>query len=258
MLSQQAPSIAAALSAHLPATWAAATSLAAVGALAALPPCRRSLLLPACPLLHTMHCSHLPLQRWMATGTVAGRRSPVPEVDVLPPYASNVRVCGPACAVAVAGGTIGVRPAECFGNGSVFVSALPTATLAAAAMALLQPKYERVQAAKAEALQGGGPERVEKQHAKVGGKGGVARCSWNVRCVQERLYQPFPAQRFNCPVGHLLLQGKLTARERLQVCCNLEGVEQCSLVACSCSSLCTVSMDHQPIPSHLCPCAGAV
>lgn len=35
-----------------------------------------------------------PLQRWMATGTVAGRRLPVPEVDVLPPYASNVRFRG--------------------------------------------------------------------------------------------------------------------------------------------------------------------
>jgi hypothetical protein len=86
MLSQQAPSIGAALSAHLPATWAAATSLAA---------------------------------RWMATGTVAGRRLPIPEVDVLPPYASNT-------------------------------------------------KWERIQAAKEAALQGGGPERVAKQHDKVG------------------------------------------------------------------------------------------
>lgn len=191
----------------------------------------------------------------MATGTVAGRRLPVPEVDVLPPYASNVRACGQ---LQLRGGTICACPAECFDNRSVLAPALPTATLAAAAMALLQPKWERVQAAKEEALQGGGPERVEKQHAKVGGQGGVARGSWNARCVQERLSQSFHALRSNCPVGHLLLQGKLTARERLQVCCNLAGVKQCTAVVCSCNSLCTVSMDHQSIPFHLRPCAGAV
>lgn len=32
-----------------------------------------------------------------------------------------------------------------------------------------QPKWERVQAAKEEALQGGGPQRVAKQHEKVCG-----------------------------------------------------------------------------------------
>lgn len=95
MLSLQAPSIVAALSTHLPVTWAAATSLAAVGAALPPPP-------PACthrgPALLRSHdpvqARTAPLQRWMATGTVAGRRLPVPEVDVLPPYASNVRFRG--------------------------------------------------------------------------------------------------------------------------------------------------------------------
>lgn len=88
----------------------------------------------------------------------------------------------------------------------------------------VQPKWERVKAAKEEALQGGGPQRVAKQHDKVGR---LASYSWQhlPRPCLAPIAHPHASSLLASACSALFLnhphpppwQGKLTARERLQV-----------------------------------------
>ena len=156
----------------------------------------------------------------MTTGTVAGRRVPTPQVDTLPPYASNVSAarCGKGTTHRLVTQPVLAWLADCGPPWLAREGCLLAPPLACLPCRLLQPKWERVQAAKEEALQGGGPQRVAKQHEKVG-EAGLGGCGWAwresfgiIRTAVPRLASPW-----NAPCHVCAPQGKLTARERLQV-----------------------------------------
>lgn len=77
----------------------------------------------------------------------------------------------------------------------------------------LQPKWERVQAAKEAALEGGGPQRVAKQHDKARGQ----RAALLLHSCRPAAAARWAPPRLSLLLVRPSLQGKLTARERLQV-----------------------------------------
>lgn len=99
----------------------------------------------------------------------------------------------------------------------------------AAPVATPQDKWERVQAAKAAALEGGGPARVAKHHEKARGlrwQRPVCICAGRQQQQQQRqaassMLAALASERRRMPLNprHTAHppQGKLTARERLQL-----------------------------------------
>lgn len=118
---------------------------------------------PALP--SSRHPLLLHLQRWMSSA--AGLSD---QLKDLPPYASNV-------------GWVATLPWLVGLLLCCFLSSHPGSLTAPAEilgrpLSLVQPKWERVQAAKEQALLGGGEQRIAKQHEKVGrgGEGGGGGC----------------------------------------------------------------------------------
>lgn len=107
MLQAGASPVAATLSAHLPATYAAATSLAAVSRLPLPPPCRHWLQVPpthACCALRSAITAHTTLPAEMDEHGPAGAPAGAPAAAGRPAAVRQQRgwlLKGPACAVAV-------------------------------------------------------------------------------------------------------------------------------------------------------------